>query len=197
MTSIYLIRHGETEGNTEKRLQFPDTHLNGNGRHQAARLARRLKNTGICRLLSSDYTRAMMTARSLAEAIAVPIETEPLLRERDFGEHRGWLYRDIGEDIFSPRYSPPGGETWEAFCKRGDRAWQLVEVAAAAARGPLAVVTHGLLYHRFLEDHILRPEESRNVGRVVSNTALTIVEGGPSWTVKLLTCTEHLDLRDS
>lgn len=197
MPSIYLIRHGETEGNAEKRLQFPDAQLSEKGRWQAVRLARRLAGAGIRSVLSSDHTRALMTAEALADSSDIPIEVEPLLRERDFGSHRGWLYRDIGADIFSKQYLPPGGETWESFCERGARAWRRVEVAAAAAPGPLAVVTHGLLYRRFLEDHLFWPEDTERARCAVHNTALTIVEGGPPWRVELLACTDHLGPDDA
>ena len=62
MSRLFLIRHGETEGNALRILQHPDIPLSSRGIAQAERLARRLAREGITRIVSSDYARAMTTA---------------------------------------------------------------------------------------------------------------------------------------
>ena len=51
--SIYLIRHGQTAGNAERRLQTPDVPLDDAGFEQARRLGERLRNAGIAGVESS------------------------------------------------------------------------------------------------------------------------------------------------
>ena len=64
--SIYLIRHGKTAGNAERRLQVPETPLNDAGLEQAAKLGNRLRDAGVERILSSDLTRALQTAEAVS-----------------------------------------------------------------------------------------------------------------------------------
>ncbi len=200
MATIYLIRHGETDGNTRRIVQVPETPLSERGLAQAERLAARLGD-GVAAVLSSDLARARMTAERVAETAGAPLALEPALQERNFGDVRGTAYADLGVDLFAPDYAPPGGETWAAFHARVDRAWQAIEAAARATEGPLAVVTHGLVCHSLVSRRLalaerlprLEPEQPRAFG----NTAVTViegppVEGPPVWTVTLLACTAHL-----
>src|SRR5262245_44621786 len=139
--AIFLIRHGETPGNAARIVQTPDVPLSARGIAQAERLARRLEGEGIARILSSDLARAVMTAEHLRLATRARVELDPLLQERNFGDIRGTAYADLGFDMFEPGYAPPGGETWEVFHSRVDRAWALVQEVARATDGHLAVVT--------------------------------------------------------
>ena len=60
---IYLVRHGETVWNVEKRLQgWKDSPLTDNGVRSAKRLAKRLQGIRLDRVFSSDQTRALITA---------------------------------------------------------------------------------------------------------------------------------------
>ena len=193
--SIYLIRHGETAGNASRRLQTPDVPLNETGLEQARRLGARLSDAGIGHVLSSDLLRAHQTADALVQATDAPIELEPLLQERNFGDHRGLLYEDLPSNLFTDEYDPPGGESGDVFRARVARAWQRVLTFSTEveASGHLAVVTHGLVY-RYLFAHHLRPRDRAepdppNPG----NTALSIIDSAPPHKVSLLACTAHLD----
>lgn len=190
--AIYLIRHGETEFNTARILQLPETPLNRKGLAQADRLALRLAGENISDILCSDLVRAVMTAEKIRAATAAPLRLSPLLQERSYGDLRGMAYDAAGVDIFAPGYAPPGGERWEEFHARVDVMWNLVSSAVAECEGNLAVVTHGLVCHS-LASRILRLPEGEEVPRIWSNTGLTIVDGHPPWTVRLLNCTRHLD----
>lgn len=191
-TSIFLIRHGETLGNAARIVQRPDNPLSPHGVAQAARLARRLEGAGIARILSSDLARAAMTAEHLRRVTGVPVQLEPLLQERNFGDLRGTPYAELDFDIFAPDYAPPNGESWEVFHARVDRAWALVQQVAAATDGPLAVVTHGLVCRSLAARHLILPE-GQEVPLRWENTALTIVEDPPRWRARLLNCIAHLD----
>ena len=189
--AIYLIRHGETDGNKDRVVQVPQTPLNKSGMAQAARLALRLRGSNIRRILSSDLTRAHMTAEPLEESLGVEIEPEPLLQERNFGDLRGRPYASLGFDPMAEGYAPPGGESWDVFHERAARAWQRV-TEAAAIEGDLAIVTHGLVCHSFELHHLTRSPGTESTERW-GNTSLTIIEEDAPWKIRLLNCTDHLD----
>lgn len=191
--SIYLIRHGQTAGNADRRLQTPDTPLNELGLEQARRLGERLRAAGIGHVLSSDLMRARQTAEAVAQSTGAPLELEPLLQERNFGELRGRLYSDVGPDLFDDTFEPPGGESGEMFRARAHAAWQRVLAFTDQKQGSghVAVVTHGLLYRTLFARHVLPNGEGTipNPG----NTAISIIEATPPHVVSLLACTAHLD----
>lgn len=190
--SIFLIRHGETLGNASRTVQLPDNPLSPRGVAQAERLARRLEREGITAILSSDYARAATTAERLQRLTGVPVRHDPLLQERNFGDIRGTPYAELGFDMFAPDYAPPNGETWEAFDARVDRAWVLVQSAAVAAGGHLAVVTHGLVLRRITARYLVMPEGEEVPARW-ENTGLTIIDHPAPWRVRLLNSIAHLD----
>ena len=189
---IFLIRHGETPGNARRIVQLPGIPLSPRGVAQAERLARRLGREGIDRILSSDLARAAMTAEHLRQVTGAPVQFDPLLQERNFGDLRGTAYADLGFDMFAPGYAPPNGETWEVFHARVDRAWALVQETAAATSGHLAVVTHGLVCRSLASRHLILPA-GQDVPERWENSALTVIEGPAPWRVRLLNCIAHLD----
>jgi 2,3-bisphosphoglycerate-dependent phosphoglycerate mutase len=177
-------------------VQLPDSPLSSRGLEQAERLARRLRGEGLGAIVSSDYARAVQTAERLARATGLPVEHDPLLRERDFGDIRGTPYAELGFDMFAPDYAPPNGETWDVFHARVDRAWTLVCARAAATGGHLAVVTHGLVCRSLAARHLCLPDDAV-VPERWENTAVTIIDppGPPPgvWRIRLLNCAAHLD----
>ena len=189
---IFLIRHGETPGNARRIVQLPGIPLSPRGVAQAERLARRLEREGIARILSSDLARAAMTAEHLRQVTGAPVQFDPLLRERNFGDLRGTAYADLGFDMFAPGYAPPNGETWEVFHARVDRAWALVQETAAPTSGHLSVVTHGLVCRSLASRHLILPA-GQDVPERWENSALTVIEGPAPWRVRLLNCIAHLD----
>lgn len=190
--TIFLIRHGETAGNAARIVQLPDAALSPRGVAQAERLAQRLAAMGIARILASDLVRATATAEPVHRATSAPLELDPLLQERNFGDIRGTAYDDLGFDLFAPAYAPPGGESWETFHARVDRAWALIQARAAETHGHLAVVTHGLVCRSLAARHLRLPP-GEEVPERWENTSLTILDGPGPWRVRLLNCVAHLD----
>jgi probable phosphoglycerate mutase len=188
--AIFLIRHGETASNAARIVQTPETPLSPRGQAQAERLAQRLAERGIGAILSSDLPRARSTAERIAAATGAPIGFDAGLQERNFGDVRGQPYSSLGVDLFAPDFVPPNGESWEAFHARVDAAWPRVLAAAAAARGHLAVVTHGLVCRAVAERHLRLGREA--LATPWRNTSVTVIDG-PPWTASLLNCTAHLD----
>jgi probable phosphoglycerate mutase len=189
---IFLIRHGETNGNAARIVQRPEIPLSARGEAQAEALARRVAREGVARIVSSHLARAVATAERLQRATGAPISFDPRLQERNFGDIRGTAYADLGLDLFGLDYAPPNGETWEVFHERVDRAWEGLQALAADTRGVLAVVTHGLVCRSLVARHLSLAD-----GEVVperwENSSLTIVDGRAPWRVRLLNCIAHLD----
>jgi len=192
MSRLFLIRHGETEGNALRIVQHPHIPLSPRGVVQAERLAERLAGEGIASIVTSDYARAMATAERLQRATGAPLIVEPLLRERNFGDLRGRPYAELGFDMFEPDYAPPNGETWTVFHERVDRAWARVQELAAAGGGRLAVVTHGLVCRSLAARHLVLADGETAPERW-DNTSLTIVDWPAPLRVRLLNCIAHLD----
>jgi probable phosphoglycerate mutase len=193
--AIYLIRHGETAGNAELVVQEPDIPLSRRGIDQARRLARRLAGEGIGEILSSDLARAVMTAEAVRGTTGAPLRFDSLLQERNFGDVRGTPYAELDFDLFAPDYEPPGGESWERFEARMDEAWVLIQRAAEACEGNLAVITHGLVCRSVVARRTRLPEGGEQDLRGLSwwNTSVTILDGPDPWKVRLLNCSVHLD----
>lgn len=118
---IYLLRHGETESNRQRRYQgWSESPLSGEGRRQAAGAAAFLAGRNIQEVHCSDLQRASQTAGAIAAACGVAARPNPRLREIHFGAWEGLTYDEItarwGEAIdqwlADPfRLAPPGGES--------------------------------------------------------------------------------------
>ena len=151
VTTLLLIRHGETAWNAEHRIQGRlDVPLSTTGMWQSGRLAERLAAEAIDAIISSDLARAWMTGAPLADARGLTMVREPRLRERVFGifegktldeiaaghpeEFAAWRARDVDWRI-------PGGESGTEFIGRVLEAMQ--EIAVSHVGRTVAVVTHG------------------------------------------------------
>lgn len=101
MTTLILVRHGETVDNVNHIMQGQTQgQLTAQGLLQAHRLAESLRSEPIDVFVSSDLKRSVNTCRVVAEAHGKDVVTTPLLRERDWGS-------------FTGRYIPSlKGETW-------------------------------------------------------------------------------------
>ncbi len=190
--SLYLARHGLTEQGAARVLQVPEIPLSAEGRAQAQRLAARMRPLGLVRIVASDLPRAHETARIVGAQCGLAVETEPLLRERDFGELRGRPYSALTTHPFAPDFAPPGGESWADFHARVALAWDDITRRAVETQGPLLVVTHGLLLDALSTRHLQLAADMKPP-QLIANTALTEVERAAPWRVRLLACAAHLE----
>jgi len=136
MTTLLLVRHGETDWNAEGRLQgHTDRPLSDYGRRQAQELAGELEDEELEAIYSSDLVRARGTAEIVGERFGLPVVLDPDLREKDWGTWEGLnaVERDRVEFV---------GETTEAHQER-----MLGALRRIAERHPgdqrVLVVTHG------------------------------------------------------
>jgi broad specificity phosphatase PhoE len=190
--TIWLVRHGETDGNVQRVLQRPEILLNARGLAQAERVAARLTSAGAVHVLSSDLVRAQMTAQAIVARTGLGLELSPLLAERNFGDLRGRPYASLAGDPFAAGFVPPNGESWEMFHARAAQAFELIVRVQARIAGPLIVVTHGLLCRALAMFH-LQLEPGQGAPDRFGNTSVTVVDVPAPYRVRLLNCTAHLD----
>jgi probable phosphoglycerate mutase len=98
ITRFCIVRHGETDWNVEKRIQgHTDVPLNATGRAQALAMAFNAAHQRFSAIYSSDLSRAMETARYVAEREDEAIRPMPQLRERHYGILQGLTAAEAAE----------------------------------------------------------------------------------------------------
>ena len=150
-TRILAIRHGETLWNVDSRIQgHLNIGLNDTGRWQAERLGMALKDEPIAAIYASDLSRAHDTALAVSRHTGVPVQPEPGLRERSFGEFEGRTFAEIETELpeqakrwrqRDPTFTPGGGESLLMLETRS-----LSVIARLAAQHPgeqIALFAHG------------------------------------------------------
>ncbi len=150
---IYLIRHGETEGNREGyfrgRADFP---LNETGIEQAKALAEELKDTGIKIIYSSPLSRALKTAEILAEATGAEVVVEEGFTNINLGPWEGKKKEEVKRnypELFELWVNYPeklrleGAETLQDVQRRSFEALKrIVQQCFERNIERIAVVTH-------------------------------------------------------
>jgi probable phosphoglycerate mutase len=129
MGKLIMVRHGESEGNRDRRFTIsPDVPITELGRQQAHEAASRIaKCFAPTQIISSPYLRARQTSEIIAAELGLPIEVVHDLHERDLGVLKGQSYdllRDLaGQDSgYDPKrgwmWRPEGGESYEDVRQR-------------------------------------------------------------------------------
>ncbi|MEO5533569.1 MAG: histidine phosphatase family protein [Pseudolysinimonas sp.] len=142
MTDLYLVRHGETDWNQQRRIQgLTDVPLNAIGREQARLTGMLLTCRSIDRVIASPLMRARVTAEIIASELGLPEpELRPALVERNYGEAEGMIFHDI-DTKYPPGTEVPGREPREAVAARVVAALQQLAIDYAGEQ--LVVVSHG------------------------------------------------------
>jgi len=82
MKTIYLVRHGESEGNLSYIFQTKDSPLTEKGREQAEFIAERIAKLPAEVIIASPLARTKATAEIIAARVGKPVEYSDLLIER-------------------------------------------------------------------------------------------------------------------
>lgn len=195
MTTLFLVRHGETVWHDGNRYTgSSDVALTPRGHEQARELGAWAAGARLDALYTSDLSRSIETARPSAEATGLPLVTDARLREVDFGEGEGLRLAQIRErfpeavDAFlaMPATSPfPGGERGVDAVARALPA--LEEIAARHAGGRVLLVVHSTLMRLVIATLIgIDPDRYRTVFPRVTNCALTELLWGAGEDASLL-----------
>jgi probable phosphoglycerate mutase len=160
VTTLLLVRHGETDWNADGRLQgHTDRPLSDYGRRQAHRLADELEGEQFDAIYASDLARARETAEIVAERLHLAVILDADLREKDWGTWEGLTSMErVNVELV--------GESTERHQKRMLGA--LERIAARHPYGRVLVVTHG--------------GSMRRVQTVALGFAMPVVENCGRWT---------------
>ncbi|CAM3814080.1 histidine phosphatase family protein [Mesobacillus thioparans] len=183
MLNLYVIRHGETEWNKEKRSQGRlDSSLTDKGKEDARLLGARLHDTEFKQIISSPSGRTLETAKLIRGEREIPLLTDERLMEIDLGEWQGKTedeIKTIYPDEFHTYWNEPdiytsiGGET---FLQVQQRLVDFLEdLEKTVTNGNVLIVTHGvviktlyLLCHNSTLKHLWDPP-------FIHGTSLTIL----------------------
>lgn len=182
-TTIYLIRHGETDWNLEHRYQGQkNIPLNATGLKQAHSMAQSLNGKAFSALYSSDLIRAVQTAQEISKKVNLPITTNSALREINQGDWEGLYINDVlasmGDRVRAVYNNPyaerrPGGESIGELAERMYAYLdQLVEKHNQEA---IIVVSHGLAIATVLCKVRNMPLEAA-IKNIPENTGVEVIE---------------------
>ena len=159
MTTLILVRHGETDWNRDRRIQgSTDIPLNDTGRAQARDAATALRDTLELPtfVVSSDLSRARETAEIIAAELDLPAPRQyPQLRERSYGIAEGMRIEEYferwgdwqGADV-------PEAESPEELRERAVAGLGVVvndvRRTTAPAAASVIVVTHGAMIRELI-----------------------------------------------
>ena len=175
MTTFFLVRHGETEWNTQRRIQgWADSPLTSLGLAQAEAHGRLLGTFEIDRVLASPLGRTMQTVVPIVQETGVVAEYDNRLREVCMGDWSGRTAQELQAqylDQWQARlddpegYCPPNGES-RLDVKR--RVAPLVTELIDAPHQTVVLVSHGITI-RVLLGLLLGPSECKKPIRGVPN----------------------------
>lgn len=185
MTKIYLIRHGEAEGNLYRRVQGSwNSHLTQRGWQQVDALEKRFENIHIDAVYASDLSRARETATAIARSRDMEIRTDPRLREQCMGvwESKPWgVLEQSFPDEMAVFYSDPaawrvlGSERFEDVQTRMLAA--IREIARRHEGGSVAAVSHGMAIKAFIYAAMGYPSTDETAAKLHGdNTSVTVLE---------------------
>ncbi|WP_067827647.1 histidine phosphatase family protein [Nocardia inohanensis] len=189
---LILLRHGQTEWNASDRMQGQiDTELSEIGRRQAKDCAPDMACNDLIHIVSSDLKRAHDTALAVADHAALPVHTDPRLRETDLGQWEGMDHHEVDRLYpgarkawrLDPTWTPPGGESklevgaralpvvQELFAERED--WPGRTILLVAHGGLIAALTAALLD--------LPPANWPAMGGLANTSWVQLTSHGPSF----------------
>ena len=177
MTEIYLIRHGEAEGNVFRRLHGNyDGLLTPRGMQQVKCVEKRFENIHIDACYSSDLTRTSLTARSIYVPKGLKLRRDPRFREINCGPWENVPYGQLdqmdSEQMYLFNYKPTEWkvEGAETFAEYSQRFYEGVVDAAKENDGKtIAIFAHGcvirsLLMREFFGNDVSKLPYSDNTG---------------------------------
>src|SRR5689334_3403829 len=149
-TYVLLIRHGQSEGNAERRFGgHTATPLSPRGRRQAQATARALKEEQLSAIYTSDLARAVETAEPLARLTGLPINPTSAFRERSVGVMEGLTFEDAAQQ-HPEQYAAllqrdfehvlTGGESYRQLLDRARQ--KLDDIIEEHRGGRIAVFSH-------------------------------------------------------
>ncbi|MBM3145856.1 MAG: histidine phosphatase family protein [Chloroflexi bacterium] len=201
-----LLRHGESVGNAEDKLQGQaDYPLTERGREQARLLAARWRAEKVTfdKAIASPLERAHKTAQIISESLGLPLEIAPAWMEFDWGDLNGLSSQEVDQRSatiqWDDPYFPIGGDgesRWSVYL----RASRSVQDLINSPPGRYLIVAHGAILNRFLSAVLgLTPQNRASVRFAFENTAfadLYFIPDRHLWVLDSLNNHDHLEQED-
>ena len=161
MTTLYLVRHGETYDNQHQIMQGQTQgKLNETGIRQAEELRERLADVDFDIYVSSDLNRSIETCRIIMGENShssnslplrgVGIVTTSLLRERDWGSFTGRYIPDLKDEVW-----PDDIETLDALKNRAQCFIDFIRESYPESK--VLAVGHGIINKAIQSVHYGKP----------------------------------------
>jgi len=153
MTTIMLVRHGDTDWNVEEIFRGrADVELNETGIKQAQLLSKYLEDTPLGAVYSSPLKRALKTAEIIAGPHSIGVKPSHDLIDFDYGEWQGLSHNTVKEK-YQTLYAEwlknpnlvkmPKGENLDDV---KERTLSLVGRLIAEYEGTIALVSHRVIH---------------------------------------------------
>ncbi|MGD8697975.1 MAG: histidine phosphatase family protein [Gemmatimonadales bacterium] len=161
---VYLMRHGETEGNVAEVLMGRgDSPFTAAGWRQPVEVARHMDGQPLACIYTSPMARTQRTARLVVETLGRPIsiQTEWAIAEIDAGEFTGLTFSEVRErlsdDAVLGEFSYPGGESWADVQQRALEF--VLELETRHAGESVLLVTHAGVIAGVVAEYVGEPIE--------------------------------------
>ena len=196
MVKIILTRHGQTLENLEGRFQG---HLHGTlserGILQARKLAERVTDEKIDKIISSDLARAFDTAKEIAKFHKdIPLIKDERIKERNLGEIQGKTKKELGlgpNELVAGKIETLEGETREELFERA----KTFVNSLIGEEGTILLVGHNGINLALIANLLGLSFENYTSLPSQKNTAVNLFEIKDKLPAEILleNCTAHLD----
>lgn len=184
MLRLFITRHGQTEWNTQNRMQgWKDSPLTDLGIRNAIELGNRLNQVEFKAVYSSPLKRTVDTADLIIRERQIPIITDKNLREMNMGDWEGRVQEDIQKEApesFHKFWSKPHlyiPESGEAFIDVQSRALLAIDrIQKKQHAGNVLVVTHTIVIKSLLAHYKQLGIENLWDPPFIHDTSLTLIE---------------------
>ncbi|GAA0433254.1 phosphatase PhoE [Virgibacillus salarius] len=188
MTTICLIRHGETDWNAAGKLQGKtDIPLNDTGRKQAMKCATYLNSEDYDELICSPLRRAKETAEIINKQLQLPFKIMEAFKERSFGKAEGMTIAERNEAY--PDRNFPNQEEREDFQARVMGG--IAKVKEQYPNKRILLVAHGAVINAILSE-LSDGEIGSGKTKLMNGCISNIHVQQDDWKVRDYNQTEHL-----
>ena len=199
-TEIILIRHGETEWNSQHRMQgHSNSDLSSVGQAQIQALGQWMKNVHFDHIYSSDSLRAKHTAEAITQFSGHKLKIDLRLREKNLGVFEGLTSEEARErhpEVFrlfktaGSKYVIDEGESTQQL---QDRALEIVdEIRIKHPEERVLLVTHGG-FIRVVMKHSLGLSLETPTRFLIRNTGVFRLVWENKWIVSQMGGVSHLE----
>ena len=199
-TEIILIRHGETEWNSQQRMQgHSNSDLSSVGQVQIQALGQWMKNVPFDHIYSSDSLRAKQTAEAITQFSGHELKIDLRLREKNLGVFEGLTSEEARErhpEVFrlfktaGSKYVIDEGESTQQL---QERALEFIEeIRLRHPEERVVMVTHGGVV-RVLMKHALGLSIDAPTRFIIKNTGIFGLIWNENWLVTQMGVVSHLE----